>query len=283
MKSTFDRFVLTGAGGYLGTHLRRYLADRGMEVFGSTRSDDSSEVRTFSWQLGDDLPSDLLGTTTIVVHLAASTRPTRRGLDPHGMSSDTEVRAARRLLEQSARAGARLVFVSSQSASPSSPSHYGRVKWQIERDVLAAGQFVVRFGLVHGGDQSGLLGRMAEWVRRYPVLPVPYPSPKVQLTSIDEAIASLASFGRAALSPGLFCVAEDERTDLTTLLRSLARDQNRRRLFLPFPKLLLDAAWAATRNLESPFLLPLDQLLALDRSKKMQPSRELTMASPGGS
>ena len=167
------RILITGSTGYIGSHLTYLVSKRGHDLIMASRRKPSATAA--SW-LPYDLSSDdavmLPVDTAAVVHLAANTT------HDNSLDKEGEVIAARRLIESAQEVGARFIFVSSQTARPDAPSAYGRTKWRIEQEVLSAGGWVVRPGLVYGGCERGLFGILAGVVRQLPGFPLLYPHPK---------------------------------------------------------------------------------------------------------
>ena len=130
------KIVITGATGYIGTRLAALATRRGYAVVSASRQHHAS--CTASW-IDFDLASNeavvLPEGTDVVVHLAANTVATNPLDDP-------DVTAAQGLIKSAQNAGARFIFISSQTARADAPTPYGRTKWRIEQEVLAAGGWV---------------------------------------------------------------------------------------------------------------------------------------------
>jgi NADH dehydrogenase len=76
----------------------------------------------------------------VVLHLAANTSTVSE------IDGENEILAARVPLVAADKAGAKLVFVSSQTARYDAPSVYGNTKWRIEQAVLFLDSWVIRPG-----------------------------------------------------------------------------------------------------------------------------------------
>ena len=168
------KIVITGATGYIGTRLSVLATRHGYDVVGASRQQPASCIATW---LHFDLASNeavvLPVGTNVVLHLAANTVAT------NPLDNDVDVAAAKGLIKSAQKAGARFIFVSSQTAREDAPTPYGRNKWRIEQAVLVAGGCVVRPGQVYGGDLRGLYGTLVKAVQKLPLLPAFIPSPKV--------------------------------------------------------------------------------------------------------
>jgi len=232
------RVVITGSTGYIGSHLTDLGLQRGFGVVMATRQRPYASAT--SW-LPYDLTSDsvvaLPDSTTAVVHLAANT--THDSL----LSDEQERAAARKLIESARNAGARFVFVSSQTARPDAPTAYGRIKWRIEQDVLAAGGWVVRPGQVYGGRERGLFATLVSVVRHLPLVPAFLPAPKVQPIHVDDLAKGLLSMAvDEGIEPRVWCLASSEPVTFTCFLMAIAAGRLRRcRLPFPIPTIIVQA------------------------------------------
>ncbi len=232
------RIVITGCTGYIGSHLADLALQRGFEVVAaSRRQPDSKAASWLPYALSSVDAVILPAGTAAVVHLAANL--------PHdsSISDEQEQSSANKLIESAQAIGARFIFVSSQTARPDAPTAYGRIKWRIEQDVLAAGGWVVRPGQVYGGRERGLFGTLVDTVRRLPVLPAFLPAPKVQPIHVDDLAEGLLSIAVGAdTEPRVWCLAAGEPVSFTRFLQAIASDRVRRfRLPFPIPVMLIQA------------------------------------------
>lgn len=228
------KLLITGASGYIGDRLAILASSRGHEVIGATRRPCSP---AYTW-----LPYDLLAPppvlpagTQVIVHLAADTSTGGQ------VCAEDEVEAARGLISRADEQAARIVFISSQTASADASSVYGVTKWRIEQEVLAAGGAVVRPGQVYGGPERGLFGTLAGLVRRSPLIPALIPAPCVQPIHVDDLAASILTIvERGDLSPQVFNLGAVQPVSFTPFLLSIAAYRARVvRLPLPIPVVLL--------------------------------------------
>lgn len=247
------RLVVTGATGYIGTRLSALATMRGYEVIRASRQVPAS---TSSW-LHFDLASDevvvLPVGTDVVVHLAANTAVA------NPLVNDIDVLAAQGLIRSAQRAGARFIFVSSQTARADAPTSYGRTKWRIEQDVLDAGGWVVRPGQVYGGELCGLFGTLAMAVQKLPLLPAFMPSPMVQPIHVDDLAEGLLRITeRGDVKSGVYCLAAPMPIPFSTFLAEIAKSRLRRkRIFVPVPIIVISffsavmsSAWKSRLGLE---------------------------------
>lgn len=229
------KLVITGISGYIGEHLAQIASSLGHVVIAASRRSPSSPAFTWlQYDLGVKQSVELPAGTNAVLHLAANTSS-----DPE-LDSENEVLAARALLVAAQKVGAKFLFVSSQTARPDAPTMYGKTKWRIEQEVLAAGGWVVRPGQVYGGSERGLFGTLVGAVRRLAILPLFLPAPQVQPIHIDDLAEGLLHIVEHDLSPGVLCLASPEAVSLAHFLSTIAKYRVRhKRWFVPVPVVLI--------------------------------------------
>ena len=266
------RLLVTGGSGYIGRRCIARAQARGHEVTAAGRQPVPGVTR-HSFDLAAPVPPPVPADLDAIVHLAAQTNAASAIID--------ELPAARVLISLAGSAGARLIFVSSQVARPDAPTAYGRNKWQIEREVLAAGGFVVRPGLVYGGPERGLFGVLVRLVRRLPLLPAFVPAPQIQPIHVDDLAEALVMLAvRDDLTPRIYALGAPEPVSFTTFLRRVATWRvEGARLFVPVPQLAvrLVAAVVGSRLADR---LGLNRLLSLFSTPPM-PGAEADLAAIG--
>ena len=154
------RLAVTGGSGYIGRCFCRQMLAQGIEltVLGRKRPEgiDEGAYQFVSYDLSGAAP-DLIGMDA-VIHLASA------GLDD-AAGGDVDVIGTRALAEAAKTAGvSRFVFVSSQSSRPDAPTSYGRGKFAVETMLAEFDALIVRPGLVCGGEEGGVYGKLCEMV-----------------------------------------------------------------------------------------------------------------------
>jgi nucleoside-diphosphate-sugar epimerase len=226
------RIVLVGATGYIGTHFATTATIRGHNVVRTFRA--KPTIYDESW-LYFDLESNeklvLPAGTDVVVHMAANTRALS------SVGSAAEVVASQRLIKSSQKIGAKFIFVSSQTACVDAPTYYGKTKWRIEQEVLAAAGWVIRPGQVYGGELRGLYGTLVSSVAKLWILPAFLPTPRVQPIHVGDLVEALLRIAeRPDLNPGVYCLGSTIPISFSSFLAEIAKSRlNCRRLFVPVP------------------------------------------------
>lgn len=228
------KLLITGATGYIGQRLSALAAASGHEVICATRQPCPAPYTWLPYDLRGPAPECPAGTQALI-HLAADTST--------GVHSDAdgEVQAAQALIRCAKQGSARFVFISSQTAEATAPGVYGRTKWRIEQEVLAAGGIVIRPGQVYGGPERGLFGVLSRLVRRSPFVPILMPAPCVQPIHVDDLAASiLAVLARDDIRAEILNLGAVQPIAFDRFLMSIATHRVRAaRLPVPLPVALL--------------------------------------------
>lgn len=237
------KLLITGATGYIGTRLVKAAIDRGYQVVSLSRQPGrQSEVEWIKYDLAIPVEMTLPDDASAVVHLAANL------LAAAGTESIDEVKSARLLLKAASKIGAKFIFVSSQTAQPDAPTEYGRIKWQIEQEVLAAGGWVVRPGQVYGANKRALFGTLADVVEKMPILPAFLPAPTIHPIHVDDLAEGLLRLAESdAILSDVVQLGSPKPVSFTDFLAVLASARiRRRRFFMPVPIILIRAISALT-------------------------------------
>lgn len=159
------RVLITGASGFIARHLAPILQEVGMTVVGTSRHAHPLPgfARVYICHLGESLAAVLTAEQPdAIVHTALDTGPDAYAVNTVG---------TQRWRNEAAAAGVSLqVFLSSLSALPDAPAGYGRAKYALEQEFIAAKGVVLRMGVVMG--DGGMFGRMVASARRSPVTPL---------------------------------------------------------------------------------------------------------------
>lgn len=175
------RLLVTGASGFLGSHICEEAHDEGYEVHALTRPQSSTEWLKYDWlhihkaELFDkQILSSILCNVDFVIHNAGVLATTSRN---ERDSRITNVGLTSLLAEESIKAGIkRFVYVSSLAAGgpgkgpearteedPSRPvSHYGRSKLEAERMLASLSgrlhSISLRYSMIYGPRDLNILG-----------------------------------------------------------------------------------------------------------------------------
>jgi nucleoside-diphosphate-sugar epimerase len=244
MKSESKICLVTGGGGYLGKEVGDYLRNAGWQVR-STVHGPAEGKDEISYSLGDDLPPSALDSVNALVHCAYDFRPrTWKGI--YGKN----VLGTRHLLQQAAKSGIKnIVTISSISAFPGCRSLYGRAKLLVEDETHAVGGVSLRPGLIYGGRDRGMYGRLEDQVRRGRPIPLLSGSPCTQyLIHVEDLCRVIEALLFGVIPPprSAWIVAHPDPWPLRDLLTRIAGDRKLRFIPIPWPVI-----WAALRLAEA--------------------------------
>jgi nucleoside-diphosphate-sugar epimerase len=220
--------AITGANGYIGSVLTRAFADAGWRVLPLQRSgarDARKDYVPYSLEDGParPLPADL----DAVVHCAYDLRARNAGAIERANIGGTG-----RLLA-AAKDVPNVVLISSMSAYEGTTQIYGRTKLACEQLVTARGGTALRLGLVHGGDNRGMIGSLSR-VAALPVVPVLRPdSHQYTVHAADMARCVIAVAGKLPIEQRVFGVANPRPVPFTEILRTLHDAAHSGRRFRP--------------------------------------------------
>jgi nucleoside-diphosphate-sugar epimerase len=250
--------VITGANGFVGTHLVERFSSAGWDVRALVHRDPAARlpgVTYQTWTLNDPLPPETLAGSECVIHGAFVK------YDDPG-ASELNLAGSRRLVAECRAAGVgRTVFLSSMSARPGALSRYGRDKFSLQGEFGGPNELVVRPGLVLG--KGGLFHGLRQFVARGRVVPlIGGGRQPIQTVHIDDLAAAIQAGVRLNLS-GTVTVAERHPIPFKELLAETARLLGVRPVFVPVPYIAVDIAMRVAGLLRVRLPVSADNLLGL--------------------
>lgn len=242
--------LVTGASGFVGTHLCGMLSDQGWRVVAANRKADAEFRRERGRQVVLPLSSDPdgwqkeLGSVECVVHLAAHVHRSGRREQSSALFDEVNVRGSRFVAEQAAQAGVRrFVYLSSikvngegapdcayRSADPPAPTDaYGVSKWRAEmalREICSREGMelvVIRPPLVYGPGVRANFRRLMDWAS----LGVPLPFGSIENRRSLVNVWNLTHFIHTCLThdmaPGrTFLLSDAEDLSTPALIRKIS-------------------------------------------------------------
>jgi nucleoside-diphosphate-sugar epimerase len=264
------RIAVTGASGFVGSHLVRQLVLDGYAVralvrapWGTAESD--LELFQVNWQGAATEWAEALRGVDVVVHLAARTH----AIHERGRESLDEYRRVNVGGTQSLAAGAvaagvrRLIFVSTikvngecteaqpyrATDSPAPEDPYGISKWEAEQ-VLAqiAGtggieSVIIRPPLIYGRGVKGNFARLCRMIRRGYVLPFGAINNRRSLVSVENLVDLVSCCITHTEAAGkTFLVSDDSDLSTPQLIRSIADAMGTRARLIAVPRSWLRVA-----------------------------------------
>ena len=237
--------VLTGASGYVGKSLTKYLEARNWKVIPWMRQPQSSSLGQV-FCLGQEVAPDLFRGVHALVHCAYDFKP--RKWDE---IESVNVHGSEKLFEAARNAGVQsIVFISSLSAFEQCCSLYGRAKLQIEQIAQSKNAFVIRPGLIYSERPGGVFGRLYEQVRNSRFVPSLWGGRQVQYLVHVEDLGNLVLGclnGQVPQGAGVLSIAHEQGWELKQILLSIASAMRKRVTLMPVPWRLV---WLGLKALE---------------------------------
>lgn len=227
------KIFITGVGGFLGAALARELHGQGHRVSGSVST--AERLADLPGWIEDPVVAPLAGPhpdamafagCDTLVLAACDLRP---GMEPINHAGTLTHSA----LAQKAGVG-RLIFISSCSAWPDSPSPYGRAKHHLEEALRPLGCVLVRPGLVIG--HGGLCGRLIRMAQQHRVIPVPGGGRgPAQVIGLDECCRCLCKICTGTVAGHEHNLVQVDPRSVVELLGAMLRQLHLRRTLVPIP------------------------------------------------
>lgn len=234
--------LVTGASGFVGSHLLRRLAAEGAPACGLVRDAAAARLpegvaaRAADLTQPESLSAAVLGVTT-VIHAAAITGNLK---EPYAGAYDRVNRVGTENLMKAAReAGVeRVILLSGLGTRPAPEGSYMATRWGMEEAVRGSGlpwqilQPSVLFG--HGAEFVAALARLA---RTSPVLPVLGSGDlRFQPLWIEDLVTCLvASAGTGFKDGQAIALGGSEYATFREILRTICRVLGVRRALVPLP------------------------------------------------
>jgi nucleoside-diphosphate-sugar epimerase len=249
------RIAVTGAGGYLGKSLCRYLKDRGAAVFQLTSSQGRTEstLPSARFTLHDGVAKGFFADNQInsLVHGAYDFTPRTRAA-----IWDSNVKGSINLFAQARAEGVeRIIFVSSMSAYEGCRSLYGNAKLEIERALNQTPRGCsIRPGLIYStpiADSDGMIGSILQSLQHGLIPLIGKGDQKLYLSHVND-LARLIEWllqNSPARDKAPITAANPRPYSLREIIQLLAQTTVAKKAkLLPVPWRL---AWAGVRSLEA--------------------------------
>jgi NADH dehydrogenase len=227
--------VITGAGGFIGEELVNYFSAGGWKVKALVHSlppDKLPGVEYHLYKLEEKPDESLFEGVDALIH-AAYLR-----YDKNTNADALNIYGTKMLAEICRRKNIKLVYLSSFSAHPQAESHYGKTKLECEKLFDLSKDLVLRPGLVIG--KKGLAAEIIHRIKNSKFFPLAGGNQPVQTIAVDD-LCMLIGTALNADQAGLFHVAEPQAIMLKEFYSEIAKQLNRKPVFVPVPLSLLYA------------------------------------------
>ena len=260
--------LVTGASGFVGTHVVTTAVRRGLPVRGAARQLPESPIANAEYVVGPDLApgsdwSNALKGVSVVVHAAARVHVMNdTALDPLAEFRRVNVAGTQDLARQAAAAGVRrFVFISSIKVNgestadgrpflatdpPAPRDPYGISKHEAEAALHRVASetgievVVIRPVLVYGPGVKANVAAMMRWLLRGVPLPLGAIHNRRSLVAVDNLVDLILTCASHPAAAGqTFLVSDGEDVSTTALLRRMAEALGVQPRLIPVPQLLL--------------------------------------------
>ncbi|MBM4165256.1 MAG: NAD-dependent epimerase/dehydratase family protein [Lentisphaerae bacterium] len=240
--------LITGAFGFVGTHLSAWLAERGrgvwaLDVAGAAPASGGAYARLFTWKDLERVPWDEVDA---VVHLAGKAHDTRRTADPQSyfdINAGLTEKIVRRIVDAAPPRPIRFILFSSvkacadavdgvltEDSAPAPQTPYGKSKLEAERIVreaaaahpLALCGVILRPCMIHGPGNKGNLNLLYTLVQKGAPWPLGGFDNRRSFASIENVCAVVEGLLAGIGASGIYQVADDETLSTNELISLMA-------------------------------------------------------------
>jgi len=210
------KLLITGAYGFVGTNLCRYLTVRGhvCHALDITSRADVPYAQSFTWE---NPPVDFT-VYDAVVHLAGKAHDLRRVVDPQAYF-DVNVGLTERIFAQVAGKGPRFIYFSSSKAADAD-TPYAQSKRAAEK-FLDGRAIVLRPAMIHGPGNKGNLNLLWNLARRGFPWPLAAFENQRSFTSVENVCAVVEALA-ARGENGVWPIADDETLSTNRIIELMA-------------------------------------------------------------
>ena len=223
------KFLITGAYGFVGTNLCKYLVSKGHECHAldipAAKRDDVPYVSFYTWDELDKLP-----VVDAVVHLAGKAHDLKKVASEQSYF-DINVGLTEKIF--AAAKTTRFIYFSSSKADANGNA-YGRSKLAAEQ-FLNGRAIVLRPAMIHGPGNKGNLNLLWGIARRGLPWPLAAFENKRSFTSIANICAAVEALCERGEN-GIYPIADDEMISTNRLIELIAETCGKRAKLWRVPK-----------------------------------------------
>jgi nucleoside-diphosphate-sugar epimerase len=265
-KSKQPTIIITGAGGFLGSHLVAHFADQGWQVLGLVRQPKKAlkkrpNIRYITYDLAKPFDETIFKGVDYLVHAVKHDT-----MLPDAMQVNIE--GAQRLLAASRKYKLKKnVFISTMSAHDDAISRYGKQKLAVEQLFNTKHDVILRAGLIVGN--GGIVQQMADFMRRRHAVPlIGGGTQPLQIIAVYD-LAHLIERVLAPDATGTFVAATPKVYTYKVFYQAIAVERGIKVLYVPVPFGLLLGAFRLAQRLNLSLSMNEDNLLGLKMLRSM--------------
>ena len=236
------KILITGAYGFVGTNLCRYLVGKGHECHAldipAAKRDDVPYAAFFTWDAfagGETFPADRYDA---VVHLAGKAHDLKKVASEQSYF-DINVGLTEKIFNAVQGKTERFVFFSSSKAAADGNA-YGRSKLAAE-EFLGGRAIVLRPAMIHGPGNKGNLNLLWGLAKRGLPWPLAAFENMRSFASVGNVCAAVEALCARGVN-GIYPVSDDEMLSTNRLIELIAEACGKRARLWKLPKLFMRAA-----------------------------------------
>jgi nucleoside-diphosphate-sugar epimerase len=240
--------AITGASGYVGSHLAAYFLKRGWRVIGlSHRPSGIPGCEHVPFSLTQAPPDLTAQRVDVLIHAAYDFRPvTWSDIDA------VNVNGTRKLLSMTRKVGIpRMILISSLSAFRGTTSLYGKAKLATEDLILTQGGCAIRSGLIYGGNGGTMMKTFEQMASAHKYAPVlSHGSSKiytVHIEDLSELVFQISSIPSWPPAEPIYIAAHRTGWTIQSIMQTFARRAGHSITLIP---IAWPFVWGALRLLE---------------------------------
>tara|TARA_Y100001970_G_scaffold60101_1_gene76562 strand:+ start:5422 stop:6183 length:762 start_codon:yes stop_codon:yes gene_type:complete len=217
------KILITGCKGFISSRLLKFLESRSYDVNCTSRNNKHS----FYFDL-KNYTDNILPEFDILIHLAYHKDFS------NNIENKINIEGSKRLFNIAKKNNAKIIYISSQSASENSMSNYGRTKYSIENEAKKFNAFIIRPGLVYDEKYNfGIYKTIEKLVLKYPIIFVPSGLKKnIFLCNIDLLVNKIFEVINNKNQNTKIEVFEDKSYSLLNLVNIIANKNNKNPLVI---------------------------------------------------
>lgn len=226
--------AITGASGFIGSHLKEYFLNQGFNIKCLQRSKltkQESRVTLIKYDLRLPLQTNDFLKVDTLIHCAFIPYSTKNKDADENNAKGTE-----RLIKMCRKHNIKIIFLSSFSAHSGAQSHYGKNKLALENMLDEKRDLILKLGLVIG--KGGVFQKIRTLLNENYIIPL-IDNGKQLVQTIG--IFDLLEIFDAAISKGIigtYSIGEESSTSLKNIF-IISRNKERKNLFLPISSMLV--------------------------------------------
>jgi NADH dehydrogenase len=262
------KIAVTGATGFVGGELVSYLKAQGHEVIKlQRRSIAAPDERFFDVRSVDSIP-DLTGIDALI-HTAFLK------YDPIVLYDSSEINIAMTLALEKAchKAGTKFVFLSTMSAHAEAVSHYGKHKYDLEKQLESDKDLIFKLGLVIGS--RGLFDTLKNAISKGAFIPLVGSGTQPIQTILVTDVCRIIEKSITTNMTGAYTIGSEKVYTLKDLYTAIAKRLDKKPIFISVPYALVNMALSTIEALRIPFNVSKENLLGLKQLKAFDTKNDL--------